>query len=841
MLLLHDFEANYHRFESWHYRRRHDLVQARHLQRNQILTKQLKQADFLPMTHLVREQEAKVLRIDPDHAVQLSQPLLQGEQRFTLNQEPVDVEPQSNGGYKIEGDLLPASGQTLMVRAPCQTFQAMESELIHHWTPIWQKHSGLALSHWNRILAFALRYMPRLQPLHFDWSTAQFTYLAERYRKRCTRGPDAWSREDIARLPLHKHTDLKNMYRAIQNGAHWPQQLVTGFVVPIRKIPEAEQAKRYRPTVLISFLYRLWATGICRAYLPYLANIVPALVFGYVPGRRAEDMWYLLQSLIQTSFSLQSDLLGYNADLVKRFNTLPRAPIIMFLQLIGFPADCAKAWKQALLQLERRFRISNHTGNAVLSCARFPEGDPLSCIAMLAFNTALDTYLKVYSPHVASPVFVDNIQLVADHLGSLCHGINILQVFMDAWDIRLDPGKCYAWATSADDRRSLRHFGYTTRLAAKDLGAQMTYSRVSRSQVAQGRIAAASEHWRILRFSSAPRWAKLLAIRTITWPEVLHGVANRLLPLTSTDQLRPAAMRALCWDRAGASPHVRWSLTQAPLMDPEFQQLWQVLSTFWRTVHQFPLILELWLQSSDNPGISSQGPLRAVVQCLGYDWRLDAQRHLWIQHLRLNFWTLSLEGPQLLLQYSWRQKVCLKVRHRKDFHGLHSINWEASFRSLVFPQMDAAELPATVQDGTYFTLQAKAHFDGQRSGLCKHCQVPDTVSHRALYCVDYARVRRRFPAEVRLWPHRSVAFTHHGLHPANSHQWKYWHALLQIPDRREDFLDLQVWADHTFIFSQMAAVLHPRLHLRRWHPGRSLRLSRSAPWQRPCSGPYPIH
>ena len=517
------------------------------------------------------------------------------------------------------------------------------------------------------------------------------------------------------------------MFEIIQQGASWPQQLVTGFVIPIRKVPEAEQAKHYRPIVLISFLYRVWATGICRAYLPYLAKVIPSLVFGYVPGRRAEDIWYILQALIQSSYSTHTELLGYNADLVKCFNTLPRMPILLLLQLMGFPRDCALAWHQALSQLERRFRIANHTGDAILSSTGFPEGDPLSCIAMLAFNTALDTYLKVCSSNVACPVFVDNIQLVADCLGHLCHGINVLQVFMNSWDIHLDPGKCYAWATSADARHALRQFGYTTKLAAKDLGAQMTYSRVSRTQVAQGRIDSVAHHWRILRFSSAPRWAKMLAIRSITWPKVLHGVANRLLPVVATDRLRSAAMRALHWDRAGASPHVRWSLMQMPQLDPEYYQLWQVLSTFWRMVHQFPLILELWVQSMDNPGFTGQGPLHAVVQCLGFlDWYLDAQLHLWIQHLRIDFWQLSLESLQLLLQYCWRQKVCLKIRHRKDFTGLHSINWLASFRSLTFPQMDVTELLATIQDGTFFTSQAKSHFDGQHTGLCDSCQVPDT-------------------------------------------------------------------------------------------------------------------
>ena len=146
-------------------------------------------------------------------------------------------------------------------------------------------------------------------------------------------------------------------------------------------------------------------------------------------------------------------------------------------------------------------------------------------------------------------------------------------------------------------------------------------------------------------------------------------------------------------------------------------------------------------RSSYNPGFHSQGPLHVVEQCLGYlDWHIDAQLYLWIQHLRLSFWTLSLESLQILLQHCWRQIVCRKVRRRKDFAGFSSINWEASFRALVYPQMDAAELLATVQDGTFFTPQAKAHFDGEYSGLCRTCQVPDTVTHRALHCLSLIHI-----------------------------------------------------------------------------------------------------
>ena len=67
--------------------------------------------------------------------------------------------------------------------------------------------------------------------------------------------------------------------------------------------------------------------------------------------------------------------------------------------------------------------------------------------------------------------------------------------------------------------------------------------------------------------------------------------------------------------------------------------------------------------------------------------------------------------------------------------GLGSGRSESSHQMV--SHANAVELLATVQDGTFFTSQAKAHLDGEHSGLCHTCHVPDTVTHRALHCPDY--------------------------------------------------------------------------------------------------------
>ena len=656
------------------------------------------------------------------------------------------------------------------------------------WTPIWQRHQNLPLDNWDRVVAFGLRFLPPLPMLHIPWNSQRVTSLAKHYKKRTARGPDAWAREDVAHLSPQRAQDVANLYGALEQGMEWPIQLITGMITAVRKTPQATGPQHYRPIVVLSFLYRLWATGISKLALPHIAQLAPDSVFGYVPSRQASDIVTLLQAAIEMNLASSEVLLGFNSDLVRCFNTLPRPPLLRILQHMGIPSGTILAWKQALKQLSRHFKVGSHIGEGVGSSTGFPEGDPLSCLAMLGFNYCLAGYMQTFAPSVACPMYVDNIQLMTDSVANLCQGVNALATFMEAWDISLDGQKSFGWATTTASRQTLRALGFSVKLHFKDLGAQMCYSALQRTQVSQTRISSVSHHWPILYRSSAPAWHKLLTIRVATWPKALYGCTNRLLAPSTTHKLRSQAMNSLHWNRAGASPYVRWTLMQAPLQDPHFFQIWHVLSTLYRVFRQFPLACSMWQEFQNFAAPHGQGPFHSLEQVLAQlHWHLDGDLTLWLHDQSFPFLSVSLHDLQALATLAWQQTICIHLAHRQDFQGLPSIDVATSFGTQRYADRAMQELLNTLQDGTFFTNAAKSKFSPEHTGFCAVCHVEDTLTHRAVHCPNYDALRRSSSSVVANWQQEPTAFSHHGLVPLNPHRWQLWFALLRLPDMRQNF------------------------------------------------------
>lgn len=114
----------------------------------------------------------------------------------------------------------------------------------------------------------------------------------------------------------------------------------------------------------------------------------------------------------------------------------------------------------ALDSLSWRPRVHSNVGPSRSSVTGFPERDPLSCLAMLGFNMVFDAYLKCFAPESIPLAFADNLQLVSSTAALLRQGILVMETFMEAWDLSLDPAKCYTWSSHASQRSVLRAFGH---------------------------------------------------------------------------------------------------------------------------------------------------------------------------------------------------------------------------------------------------------------------------------------------------------------------------------------------------------------------------------------------
>eukprot|EP00435_Cladocopium_sp_Y103_P012608 s4890_g3.t1 len=646
-------------------------------------------------------------------------------------------------------------------------------------------------------------------PCHLGWTLDRVQHMISGYKKPATRGPDAWAREDLAALTEVRKGDLANLFAHVESGAAWPKQLTTGFVCPIAKCDNPDLPTHFRPIVLLSLLYRMWASSSAKAFLPSLHSLLPEQVFGFVPGKRSTDLWSLLQLAIDVAGVCHENLVGYNVDLIKCFNRLPRVPLVSLLQHLGLSGFVANAWLRALDSLERRFRILADVGPPRLSETGFPEGDPLSCLAMLGFNMVFDCYVRQYAPACIPWCFVDNLQLLSTVAASLHTGTLVVDTFMEAWDLSLDPQKSFTWGTNTRQRAQLKAFGHLVRLSSKDLGAQMHYSQRPSREVLKQRLDSVSHFWSLLRFSTASPWFRRQAIRVAAWPKVLHSCESAWISESTLDTLRSRCMYALKWDRAGASPLVRWALMQPLGDDPAFCQLWRVFESFWRLSWQFVFVREAWSSTVFHAKFNN-GFLHAFHSALtAVDWVLDERWVLSGPWFTI-FWDhLALEDLKRMLAEAWQQSICRRLEHRKDFHGLQTVDVAVSFGSFKTHDMATSELVATIQDGTFCTNSVFSKYDPDKAATCAHCGSLDDLKHRCLECPRFSGIRSEHPRAVAEWPLAPRAFTDHGLVERNPFLLEHWRNLLMMEPTFERFFVQPAGDGHHDVFTD-GTCRHPK-------------------------------
>ena len=633
-LLLLDFRANYRQMEKWQLQRRSSVLQAQMHDHNKILYRQLKGRIQEPPDRFTLQCDTLIAEISSDGLVQFADDLtIPVNANWTLQGAPAALTTADNVHYQIDSDILPVVGQRLCGRHVVHNFDDMELALHHLWEPIWRKHTQLAPDYWQRAMAFIDGHLPSVDIPPLQWTSNHVRQIAVRYKKHTAPGPDGWTRNDLASMEDGSYEALARMYLSLQNGADWPQQLVTGFTCPVPKTMMASAPSEHRPIILLPLLYRFWAAGASRQALSHVSALAGQHIFGYIPHRRATDLWFLVQNAVEMAYVDSSCIIGFNLDLTRCFNHLPRQPILACLQKLGLGEDISSCWSRALSSSRRRFKIGANIGPPRSSNCGFFEGDPLSCLAMVGMTILMDVYMSLYAGQCLLTSFVDNIQCLASSVGDLTHGILTLRVCLQMLDLIEDPHKSYAWGSNYESRRALRNQGFRVRLAAKDLGAQMSFSQLLRSTTSLERLASVHELWHVIRRSPAPRWFKLLAIRTAIWPKALHAVENKICSFSTLKQMRSKAMYAMGYNRAGASPWARWALMQPYDADPQFYQIWAVLRGALRMLSNFPHLQHAWSRFiSQGDPLSGQGPfhsLFAVLELLQWTWDADLVWVFW--------------------------------------------------------------------------------------------------------------------------------------------------------------------------------------------------------------------
>ena len=665
----------------------------------------------------------------------------------------------------------------------CQgSTEELAAEFLDTWGARWKRHDQVPPERWNAIMQFAQDKLPCAR---LPWATLDADALRSCvFRKKTTTsaGLDGVSIQDLRAMPTCVHENFCRIFSTAENSGMWPSQIIDGRVTSLAKTESPQSASDFRPITVLGLVYRCFGTFHARHAIRVMEDALPDHLYGSRPGYHAAQLWAHILWAIEFSFGQNIRLTVLIADIQKAFNHLPREVVIACCLWLGFPFGVVQAWTGAVSCFQRRFAIRGCLSDPIGSSTGYPEGDALSCIAMVCIDLLFHAWLTHFFPLCQPMSFVDDWQVLTCCPDDLPGIQTCLNQFVAEVDLLLDARKTFAWSLCPHARAQLRKDGFKVELECRNLGAQCQMSRRHSNKVQTDRFAAMVSLWPKLRLSACKYKDKLRALRTAAWPKGLHAIAATTVSLAQFHQLRTGAMRGLHADGAGSNAFLHLGLVHEPNSDPHF---WAILSTF-RLVRACAnraevkaSMIALSFGKSTCPDNSFTFTLLTRIQILG--WHINETGLLQDDIGSFSLFGASFAEISFRAGLAWQKIVSQEVSHRPGLVHLsrcdpfHTRQWLQSLT-----ECDAA-LMRKLLNGTHITQDGKQYCHTGADDLCQFCGSVDSRYHRFWVCPHFASLREAMPAEVLpLLPNLPESLTCYGWSLRPWTQLRWWRLLSEV-------------------------------------------------------------
>lgn len=404
------------------------------------------------------------------------------------------------------------------------------------------------------------------------------------------------------------------------------------------------------------------------------------------------------------------------------------------------------AWAGALSQMQRRFQIRNSLSPAIWSSCGFPEGDAMSCVAMLVVDILYHEWFHHFLP-LSQPIsYVDDWQLLLCDPAQMTEVTRTLDSLVDALDLLLDKKKTHVWAVQPSGRRQLREQGFTLTSACKNLGAHMQFTKQHTNSVQMDRIQTLNDLWPRLRLSACGYHLKVRALKCAAWPRGLHAIAATTVSLATFQSLRAGAMKGLGEDHAGSNSLLHLGLVEHPCADPH---LWSIYQTF-RFVKDCGRkdVVQDVLSSMANGLLPVANTITSTllqrIHFLG--WHVSAAGKLVDEFGEFSLFSVSCPELLMRLEWQWLKVVVSATSHRVSLTGLEFV-WPQSTRQWLRVQSPSDQaLYRNILNGTHITQDGKKYCNASLDDVCPFCPCSDSRYHRFWQCEHFAWARTTLPS-----------------------------------------------------------------------------------------------
>eukprot|EP00438_Fugacium_kawagutii_P010337 Skav212590 [mRNA] locus=scaffold125:530151:534734:+ [translate_table: standard] len=661
--------------------------------------------------------------------------------------QPIHLEPDKIWVKTIdnlhEGDTLQ---QDILIGQLTDMFEKFGTE----WQTRWNKHSDTPESRWDPMMRFIEEHVPQRPVMTYRPITyEQWTHNLQRKKKHSATGPDGWGRSDVLNLPRDLVQGILDLFFAIENGLPWPQSLLNGVIHALEKTKQASTVGDYRPITVFPIMYRNWSSLRSKECLEHFLAQAPTTCRGNLPGRTAQDVWFMIQLRLEEHHFTGTQLSGCMLDLVKCFNHLPRTVLLAMCIRLGMPDQIVRTWCKALQGMSRRFMIRGGTGPPLTSTTGYPEGCGLSVVAMCAANILVDHWMQAHSPRTQIITYVDNWELLAEDESDLLHGYLSIESFCQHMDILLDDKKTFFWSTKPEVRKSFREQNKKIQSFSRDLGGHVQYTRQITNAVITQKIEAFQPRWALFARTSAPRPQKLQAITSVAFPNIFHAISSVHLGDLHHEHVRTAIVRCLKDNAPGTSPPMVLSLFEHPKHDPGFYALWHTILDFRHYTNPETSAMILEALSIPDRKRPKPGPCSVLLERLhgiGWFWEDGGFHDQW--GVPVSLWDAPIQELRFRTVEAWQQSVAQSLAHRKTFTGIQNIHALLSTENLPIESAERTTLRRNMT-GTFVTADHLVHRDTTETGACKLCGRPDSIEHRIWHCSKLDTARQTLPADHR--------------------------------------------------------------------------------------------
>ena len=689
-----------------------------------------------------------------------------------------------------------------------------------HWTVRWNARANMTQDDWQRVVDFVKLFVPKHEFHLPALDIAAWKNSVAKFKPKAASGLDGFSKEDLQWMPPSFTQPLIDMLNCLEDGrCDWPKQLLCGAVIGLAKHNGAHTAGHFRPITLFSMIFRAWSKLRTKQLIRQIALYMPTEALGFLPDREAPQIRLQLQGTIELMLQHRKPLGGLSTDLQKAFNHIGRDQVWMLASQVGLPENLPRPWKAFLSNFERRFDINGCFGEAIRSNSGYPEGDPLSIVAMSLVDWCYHIYMSHHAPRVQHFSFVDNLTLVATSAAPILQAFFAMKTIMQLFGLSTDDDKTFVWGLDRQTRDGLATLGFPCVQDASELGGSMTYGAAVRNRLLKDRGRRLQTKWDRLRRSQAPLPQKISVLSKVFWPAAMHGISACLVADTYALELRRAAVKALRLSGAGSNPILRLSLQQDMMADPGFYQIQTSFLQFRRMLAKCPDLLFMWkIWHRHYDGKLHPGPFSQLQHCLELlGWSIvdppnvmDHEQHC---HDLVLIDRKALIG---LLEDGWTQYVASKANHAtmRDLAGLD--HYLTMYDAAKLLPLDRARLSA-LHSGSFVTALEHSRYDDEKCAICVHCRLPDDRAHW-LTCPRFANLRDSIPNWQVDNLELPLCTIHHLLVPRQVQMVDWRHTLLQIPDATFSFSlkPPQNRVQHVFTDGSCCGHRHSILQLASW-------------------------